>query len=283
MNTRSVSIIMRSKNEQPYTKSALDSLYSQTFTDFTLHNIDSGSDDGTLEVVKEFNNDVISIAPSDYVPGKVLNDMVSRTNDEIIVFLNADAIPQDTEWLAKLLKPIFDGDADSTISRQISRDDAHYIVKFDYERGYNKEDKSSAHEMFSAVACAFKREMWESVPFYTDGYAEDLVWAIQCQRLGYRFKYVSDSVVEHSHNYSLKSLFRKKFRHGLVYYRLSGLKPSILKQSYKMFRELTRDLLRAFKDLKLLTIPYNFVYRVIIHWAIYRGERKAYIKMESRL
>ena len=283
MENKQIAIIMRSKNEQPYTKPALESLYKQSYSFFKLYNIDSGSDDGTLEVVKEYNGDVISISPSEYIPGKVLNDMVSKAAEEIIVFLNANAIPQNEHWLLELLEPIFSNEADSTISRQVSRGDAHYIVKYDYERGYCKEDKTSAHEMFSAVACAFRKEMWESVPFYTDGYAEDLVWAVQCQRLGYRFKYVSDSVVEHSHNYSLKSLFRKKFRHGLVYYRLLGHRPSVFKQMYLMIRELTRDFLRAVRDFRLITIPYNFIYRVIIHWAVFKGEKKAYSNMESRL
>ena len=50
-----VAVIMRSKNEQPHCDRALAGLKAQTYTNWTLYNVDSGSDDGTLEAVKAFN------------------------------------------------------------------------------------------------------------------------------------------------------------------------------------------------------------------------------------
>jgi rhamnosyltransferase len=282
-NQKTVAVIMRSKNEQPYTGPALRALFAQTFQDFKLYNVDSGSTDGTLGVVQKFNEDVVMIGAQDYVPGTVLNEMISQTNEEIIVFLNADAIPQDKFWLQHLVEPILKGDCDASLSRQVSRTDAHFIVQYDYERAYKKVIRENSHEMFSAVSCAFKKEMWNNIKFYTEGYAEDLVWSTQCYRSGYRFRYVAESVVEHSHNYELKHLFKKKFRHGLVYFRLLGQKPSFFKQSYLWLREICRDLLKACKRKEWLTIPYNLAYRSIIHAAIYRGEKRASSKKEAQL
>ena len=96
---KTIAVIMRSKNEQPYTEPALQALFKQSYQDFKLYNVDSGSIDGTLAVVQKYNQDVILIAASDYIPGTVLNNMISTTNEEIIVFLNADAIPQSDNWL----------------------------------------------------------------------------------------------------------------------------------------------------------------------------------------
>ncbi|MDD7987224.1 glycosyltransferase family 2 protein [Lentisphaera marina] len=284
MNIKKVAIIMRSKNEQPYVREALENLLSQTYSAYNLYNVDSGSTDGTLEVVQVFSESVKKISSDSYVPGTVLNDMISNCDEEIVVFLNADAIPQDIDWLRKLLEPILENRADATFSRQLARDDAHFIVKYDYSRTYKQYDHSEDdHKRFSAVACAFKREVWEKVQFYADGYAEDLVWAIQCHREGFRFKYVHDAVVEHSHNYGIKSLFRKKFRHGIVYYRLQMLKPSVFRQLYLCARELARDLIKSFKKLNLKTIPYNILYRVTIHLALYRGVKIAARRKEAKL
>ena len=105
-----VAIIMRSKDEQPYAERALAALSTQSYKNYTLYNVDSGSTDGTLEVVKAFNPDpalVFEIKPEEYVPGPVLNMMVTKTNEPVVVLLNADAIPQDDTWLETLIAPIF--------------------------------------------------------------------------------------------------------------------------------------------------------------------------------
>jgi rhamnosyltransferase len=284
MNMKRVAIIMRSMNEQPYVRAALENLLSQTYASYNLYNVDSGSTDGTLEVVQVFSESVKTISSKAYVPGTVLNEMIESCDEEIIVFLNADAIPQSVDWLNNLLQPILESEVDATFSRQLARNDAHFIVKYDYSRAYKNNSKPNEdYKSFSAVACAFKREVWESVKFYADGYAEDLVWATQCHRAGFKFRYIHDAVVEHSHNYKIKSLFRKKFRHGIVYYRLQMLRPSALRQLYYCAKEVTRDLLKSFQKLNLKTIPYNLIYRITIHLAVYRGVKIAALRKEAEL
>jgi GT2 family glycosyltransferase len=277
MNSKSVAIIMRSKDEMPYAVTALERLASQTWKAWTLYNVDSGSKDGTVEAIKKFNPDRITeIPPSAYVPGKVLNEMIARTHEEIIVFLNADAIPLNDFWLERLLRPLLDGVADATMSKQHARPDAHFIVDYDYRRAYDpKNIKEENEDFFSAVACAFRRSLWERVKFPESGYAEDLAWAKAVREQGAQMKLVLDSEVEHSHNYTLKGLHRKKFRHGETYHRMYGQRPNGLRQIYLCLREIVRDGLYACRRLKFGTIPYNLAYRVVIHWALDQGLRAA--------
>ncbi len=273
--TLSVAIIMRSKNEMPYAVTALDRLFRQTWAAFTLYNVDSGSTDGTLEAIRPRNpTRLVEIPAKAYVPGKVLNEMIARTTESIIVFLNADAIPLDEFWLERLLAPIRDGAADATMSKQWPRKEARYIVKYDYQRAYDPRFiKEENEDFFSAVACAFRRELWDKEKFPESGYAEDLAWARECRLQGARFKLVLDSEVEHSHNYTLKELYRKKFRHGQTYRRIYGLKPGLLYQVYRCGRELVRDLLYVLSRGRLDTIPYNVAYRITIHLALFKGSR----------
>jgi rhamnosyltransferase len=272
-----LAVIMRSMNEQPHTRRALEGLMRQTARDFTLYNVDSGSTDGTLEVVREFNRErVRTIAPKEYVPGKVLNEMVAAAPEPVVVLLNADAVPLDERWLERLVAPILAGEADATMSRQVARADAHFVVAYDYERAYDPSNlKEENEDFFSAVACAFRRSLWEATPFYVEGYAEDLLWARECRRKGARFRLVMDSVVEHSHNYSLESLRRKKYRHGLAYARSHGQRPRAFRQAYACAREMLRDLLHALACGRPGTIPYNLRYRWVIHRAIHDGLRDA--------
>ena len=74
-----VAIIVRSKNEMPHVRAALDMLKRQTFTDFELFAIDSGFTDGSLDLLREYcdADHLIEIPPEDYEPGKVLNDAIA--------------------------------------------------------------------------------------------------------------------------------------------------------------------------------------------------------------
>lgn len=270
-----VAIIMRSKNEMPHAVRALEGLFRQTWKDFVLYNVDSGSTDDTLATIRRFNPDrIVEIPAKAYVPGKVLNDMIARTHEDIIVFMNADAIPCDEHWLARLLAPIVSGAADAAMSKQVARPDARFVVDYDYQRAYDPRNiKEGNEDFFSAVACAFRRPLWEDTRFPLTGYAEDLAWARECRGKGARFKLVLDSVVEHSHDYTIKGLYVKKFRHGQTYHRIYGQRAHLPRQTWACARELVRDFFHALLRLKPQTIPYNIVYRVTIHWALYRGLR----------
>lgn len=273
---REVGIIMRARDEMPYPPRALEALQAQSFQDFNLHVVDSGSTDGTLEVLEAARPfQLIRIAPGDYVPGKVLNRMVAGSREPIVCFLNADAIPMGGDCLEKLLEPIRAGRADATMSKQVARPDAHFIVDYDYRRAYDpKNIKGENADFFSAVCCAFRRELWEQTRFYEEGYAEDLVWAARCRQKGARFELVLDSVVEHSHNYSLPGLRKKKFRHGVVFARLYGQKPDALRQVLACARESARDGLEALRRGRWTTVPYNLRYRATIHRALWEGLRQ---------
>ena len=261
----SVAIIMRARNEMPQVQQTLGMLKKQTFTGFDFFAIDSGSTDGTLQVLQENYREVSQIPPEQYVPGKVLNEAISRTAHPIIVLLNADAVPLSNDWLEQLLAPLLQDEADAVFCKQVARPEARLIVKYDYERAYRPERMVPG--FFSAVACAFKRELWERIAFRDQGYAEDHAWAADCIAAGAHFRFTGDAVVEHSHNYTLKQLFEKRYRQAVT---LSET-PDLIRQVARCLREITRDVLYACRTFQIQTIPYNMAYRITIHRAVYRG------------
>lgn len=269
-----VAVIMRSKNEQPYAERSLESLFKQDYKDFVLYNVDSGSTDGTLEAIKRFNCDnVVEISPEAYIPGKVLNDMIERTHQEVVVFLNSDAIPQGPEWLRRLIQPILSGDADATMGKQIARQDAYFIVDYDYRRAYDPRVVAKNGDFFSAVACAFRRGLWEETKFYTDGLSEDLFWSKQCREKGARFAYVPEAVVEHSHNYTFRELYRRMFGEAVAEKHIYGVEANFSSQIARFGKDIVRDLFYALSKGELSSVPYNIAYRSVIHTALYLGKR----------
>ncbi len=270
----SVAIIMRAKNEMPHVRRTLEMLQRQTHRDFDLFAIDSGSTDGTLdELLGACEPGHLSrIEPQDYHPGKVINEAIARTDHDIIVLLNADAVPCSEEWLGLLVEPLLNHTADVTYSRQIARPDASFVVAYDYRRAYGS--GTPANAFFSAAACAFHRKVWEQYKFHENGYAEDAVWASTCRMFNIRFALVPESVVEHSHNYSLEELYQKRFRHGLSFARYLGQTSSLGRRAYLCLREIVRDLVHACGQRQFKSIPYNLAYRVTIHAGLHRGMRK---------
>jgi rhamnosyltransferase len=266
-----VAIIMRSKNEMPHIRAALEALQTQTNQDFELFAIDSGSTDSSLSVLRKYciADHLTEISPEDYAPGKVLNEAIARIDHPIIVLLNADSIPQSNDWLEQLIRPIHNGIADATFSKQVARPDAHFIVAYDYQRAYDP--KNIKADFFSAVSCAFKRELWERHKFHNDDYAEDIIWANACTIFGASLQLIPESLIEHSHNYTLTKLFNKKFRHGYAFAKYLGMTSNLKHRLYLCTRELVRDLIYACQKKKFRTIPYNIAYRVIIHAGLHRG------------
>ncbi len=269
-----VAIIIRSKNEMPYVCAALEMLQKQTFSDFELFAVDSGSTDGSVDLLQTYcdSKHLTEIQPEDYTPGKVLNTAITRTQHKIIVLLNADAIPQSEAWLEKLIRPLLDAATDATFSRQIARPNARFIVAYDYQRAYHP--KMADNTFFSAVACAFKRELWEQQPFREMGYAEDAAWAKACSLQGAKIQLVEHSIVEHSHNYRLKELFQKMTRQGRTFAQINATRPTPGKRTYLCLREMGRDVLHACRQLQPQTIPYNTAYRIAIHAGLGKGYRE---------
>src|SRR6056297_3927886 len=95
-----VSIIMRSINDMDFIEATFQGIQEQNFQDFEIVNVDSGSTDGTYELIKKYNKGTVyQIRPEEYVPGPVLNTAISRSKGDLIVFNNSDCIPQNQDWL----------------------------------------------------------------------------------------------------------------------------------------------------------------------------------------
>ncbi len=211
----SVSIIMRSKNSDWVIAQSLAALFSQTYTDFELLIIDSGSRDKTIEIIKQYPCRLIEIEAIAYYPGVVLNMAIKETKGEIVVFLNSDAVPLCQYTLERLINAFDDSEVKAAFTRQLPRPDAETWVKRDYELSFPDSDIASSWLTLSLPMAAIRRDTWKLHPFYTDAWAsEDTEWGNWALNSGYKIKYVKDAIVMHSHNYTLKQIYGRKFVEG---------------------------------------------------------------------
>ena len=71
MKKPTVSIIIRTKNEERWITSCLQSIFKQSFKNFEIIIVDNQSNDKTLEKAKKFKISKI-LHIKDYLPGKAL-------------------------------------------------------------------------------------------------------------------------------------------------------------------------------------------------------------------
>ena len=104
MNDPFVSIIMRSFNEGWALKETLPALRAQDFTNWELIVIDSGSTDGSQDLIRAAQPaHFIQITPDEYNPSRVMNHGMRLAKSEFGIFVNADATPQGRDWLRPLV------------------------------------------------------------------------------------------------------------------------------------------------------------------------------------
>src|SRR5205085_7313448 len=99
MNDPLVSIIMRSYNEGWALRDTLPALAAQEYRNWELVVIDSGSTDGSAELIRAAQpRHFVQILPEEYRPSRVLNQGMTLARTETCIFLNADATPQGPHW-----------------------------------------------------------------------------------------------------------------------------------------------------------------------------------------
>ena len=211
-----VSVVMRSFNEAWTIGDTIRQLFAQDFAgDIELIVIDSGSSDGSLEIIQAAKPaKFIQIPLGSYVPGVVLNQGARAASHEWLIYLNADATPVGATWLSELLAPcLANARFGAAFSRQIPRSDCQAVFAHDYDRcfGPNRESDKWGH-FFSMVSSVTHREVLEKHPIREDlQYAEDDEWTRRLAQHGFAILYAPDSVVMHSHNYSLRQAYKRAF------------------------------------------------------------------------
>lgn len=214
MSTPAASIVMRSFNEGWALRETLPALRAQSFADWELIVIDSGSTDGSQDLIRAARPaHFVQIAPHEYNPSRVMNHGLRLARSGFGIFLNADATPQGPDWLQPLFEALQHPRVAACFGRQIPRPDCRAVFACDYDRCFGPERESARWDhFFSMVSSGLRRDVWELRGFREDlQYAEDDEYTRWCRSQGYEIAYVPASVAMHSHNYTPAQARRRAF------------------------------------------------------------------------
>jgi rhamnosyltransferase len=214
MNEPLVSIILRSFNEGWALRETLPALATQRYRNWELIVIDSGSTDGSVELLRQARpRHLIEIQPGEYNPSRVMNHGMQLARSDYGIFLNADATPQGQDWLGPLVAPLQDPQIAAVFGRQIPRPGCQAVYAHDYQRCFGAARASARWEhFFSMVSSGLRKDIWAKRGFLEKmQYSEDDEYTRWCRRQGYRVVYCPDSVVMHSHNYTPQQAYQRSF------------------------------------------------------------------------
>ena len=269
-----ISVLMRSHNDILYVKATVEALLAQNVNDdVEIISCDDHSTDGTAEYLAKVTQ-IRRISPPEgkYVPGKTLNHLIREARGEYVVFNNADAIPQNTEYLKNLTAPLKDKNVNCVFANQIARKNAFAVVRKDYERAFGDGAISCKwHKFFSLVSSGFRKDELLQHPFdETFQYSEDSQWV---NRREVKIVYVPDAIVEHSHNYTLQEVKKRFFNEGVADKQMGKVLPGILRTWKTIFAETLRDWIYLVKNGELHEFFYAPRYRYMQKMSYFRGTR----------
>jgi rhamnosyltransferase len=245
MSAPKVSIVVPTYNGADTLPALLDAVEGQR-TDFgyELVAVDSGSDDGTLDLLKSRTQQLIRIPKDTFNHGLTRNLGIEKARGEVVVLMVQDAVPASSDWLRLLIAPLLESPrVAGTFARQIPRPEASRIARRMMARWVAAQDAPTHQRLNSApdlermrpderlrvcafdnVCSAISRTVWNDHPFPEARFAEDLEWAKTVVGAGYETIFVPEAAVFHSHDRSLSYELERTYIAHRRLYELFGLR-----------------------------------------------------------
>jgi glycosyltransferase involved in cell wall biosynthesis len=213
--TPAVSIVIRCRDEVHHLGRVLDAIAAQeNAPPFEVVALDSGSRDGTLELLARRPVRVEHMDPAEFTYGRSLNRGAALARGDVVVYLSAHCRPRGRDWLAALTAP-FAADAAvvGTFGRQLPIAGVNAIEAITTARNFPPTPPAGVS--FSTAngavrrAAVLARGFDEEVPI-----AEDHLWASALPPRA--LAYVPSAEVEHSHPMTLAHWRARFYAHGLA-------------------------------------------------------------------
>lgn len=272
------SIVIRTLNEARWLPDLLEGIAVQDYPGrIELLLVDSGSEDGTVDIARRFGCRILTIDRGEFSFGRSLNRGCSAASGDVLVFVSGHCIPVGHDWLERLVAPLMEGAAYS-YGRQIGGEITRFSEHKLFEKYFPSEPALAQGGYFcnnaNAALCA---EAWRAFGFdeALTG-LEDLELAKRLIAAGHRVSYAPEAVVQHLHEESWSQVRRRYEREAIA---LQSIAPEIRLGWTDFLRYLLSsillDLAAAAREGKLIGCAREIcMFRTMQYLGAYRGNHE---------
>ncbi|MFJ8073874.1 glycosyltransferase family 2 protein [Streptomyces sp. NPDC096176] len=224
-----ISVFIRNRNEARVLGQAIDGLRRQRVSlPMEIVVLDNESTDESADTAEERGARVFTLPRALFGYGRAINLGVELCRGRYVVLLSSHSIPQDEDWLAKLIAPMqADPTTAAVFCNQIppaprSRLEMRRFSVFpagdrvlDQKRFVDLCARGTdpyEAALFSNSACAFRREAALAHPFRDLMYAEDRAFVVDLVMDGHSVAFVHDAVISYERGMTWRSGYTVGYR-----------------------------------------------------------------------
>lgn len=229
--TLKVEIVIPTLNAERSIEGLLKSIREQKGIIAKVIIIDSDSNDKTIYIARRFGCEIIRINRLAFNHGGTRQVGVDSSEGDILVFLTQDVILVNELTIRKLLECFNEIDVGCAYGRQLPKKDANIWAA--HAREFNYSNKSKL-KCISDIDClgiktafisnsfaAYRKKALEDVGGFPNDVilSEDTYVAAKMLLKGWKNYYCAESLVYHSHNYTIKEEIKRYFDLGVFHTR----------------------------------------------------------------
>lgn len=223
------SIIIRTFNEEKYLPQLLKAIDRQTYRDFEVIIVDSGSYDRTPDIARRAGAHLLQIDGRDFTFGYSLNAGIESARGTFVVIVSAHTEPTDEHWLQNLLEPLRQLNVAMCYGRQLGTSGSKFGEIQDFKRTFDERQRILTPPEFFAnnANSAIQRVLWTEHQFDESLTGlEDIEWAKFWMERGYVVVYEPKAAIYHIHEESWRQVHHRYHREAVAW-RNIGLKRPI--------------------------------------------------------
>lgn len=275
-----VSVIIRTYNEQRYLEELLHSIKKQNLDELQLEIIlvDSGSTDKTIEIAQKHNCKIQKIKKTEFTFGYSLNVGCENSVGQYLIFISGHCIPLDENWLKNLISPLISKKVEYTYGRQIGRDSTRFSENVHFEKTFPQYNKLPQNSYFCNNAnAAITKECWEKYRFDEKLTGlEDMHLAKEMMKNGYKVGYVANACVYHIHNETWGQVMNRYEREAYALQKIATELHFTKADFFRFFLSgIFADYSKAIEKKCFIECFFEILkFRLYMYWGTYKGNKE---------
>lgn len=216
-----ISVILLTQNAGTALAETLTLIFRQRTTrTFEVVAVDSGSNDGTFELMRDFDITIHQIPPADFNFGATRELGYELGRGRYLVTISQDSVPVNEEWLERLTRPFDDPLVAAVAGAPVLPPPPARIFYWErVGRFYFTRDGqrwlARYHFGFSNTNSAIRKAVWETNRLGPIEMCEDRLLQKTWTSRGMKIVFVPEAAVYHGHYYDLRELVRRSQNEGL--------------------------------------------------------------------